>query len=88
LQQLCPCEENQEVIQESDHRNVTRDQLNGTKHVASATSRDYFCVPRSAGMLEHKIINLSLPLQSLHLICAALPKRGLATDDICAIPAK
>src|SRR6266436_8538878 len=86
--QFCSHEESQEVVQESDHRNVTRNQLNGTKHITCAASCDHFCVPGRAWMFEHKIINLRLPLESLCLIPAVHSKRGFAAHDNCPAPPK
>jgi hypothetical protein len=64
-------EENQQVVQEPNHRDKARDELNGTKKIASSACCYQPCIPTRAGVFEHKIENVCLGVESLNLLLPA-----------------
>src|SRR5208337_2560294 len=72
LKQPYSHEQNQQVVQRSDHRDEVRDELNGTEHITCAACCYQSRIPRRAGMFKHKIENMRFLLESLRPLLPTL----------------
>ena len=80
--QLYAHEENQQVVQASDHRNEVRNELNGTEQISRGADCNQLGIPMHARMFEGEIEDLRLFLDSLRLSLPVHQGRGDRPDHV------
>ena len=87
---LEPCRQDNKIVEESDHRNEARDQLNGTEDISHRECGNHARVPRRARIFENEPDNIDFVRD---LLCLCLPAPGNAVpfptrDDFNAVRSK